>query len=322
MDPTAPPPHQPDPAAAEARVAIVMRTRDRALLLERAVASVCAQDFRDWRLVVVNDGGDAAAVEAVLARHAVVLAGRATVRHHATSLGMETAHNAGINATRSEFIAIHDDDDRWHPAFLARTVGFLDDHRHLPGLEGVATRIVRISERIDGTRISEAEREWFNPWLSRATLAEFCGSNPLLPIGLLYRRRVLDAIGLFRTDLTVLSDWEFYLRLLRRFDLHVIQDGLAFYHVRPEATGADANSVRLRLDELRLHEARLRNQLLREDLDAGRVGLGVLMNLAIPLERVAEQTRVTGLAVERLRRLPVIRWLIQRLGLVKDVPRG
>jgi glycosyltransferase involved in cell wall biosynthesis len=298
-----------------------MRTRDRALLLDRALRSVGAQSFGDWRLVVVNDGGDAAVVDAVVARHTTALAGRVHVRHHPASLGMEAAHNAGINATRSEFIAIHDDDDRWHPDFLARTVGFLDDHRHLPGLEGVATRIVRISERIDGDRVTELGREWFNQWLSRATLAEFCGSNPLLPIGVLYRRRVLDAIGLFRTDLTVLSDWEFYLRLLRRFDLHVIQDGLAFYHVRPDASGADANSVRLRLDELRLHESRLRNQLLREDLDAGRVGLGVLMNLAIPLERVAEQTRVTGLAVERLRKLPVIRGLIRRLGLAQDVPR-
>lgn len=316
------PAHQPDPAAPSARVAIVMRTRDRALFLDRAVASVCAQSFRDWHLVVVDDGGDAAAVDAVLARHAAALAGRASVRHLPTSLGMERAHNAGINATHSEFIAIHDDDDRWHPAFLARTVGFLDDHRDLPGLEGVAVRIVRVTERVEGGRITELERDWFNQWLSRATLAEFCGSNPLLPIGVLYRRRVLDTIGLFRTDLAVLSDWEFYLRLLRRFDLHVIQDGLAFYHVRPDATGADANSVRVRLDELRLHEARLRNQLLREDLDAGRVGLGVLMNLAIPLERVAEQTRVTGLAVDRLRKLPVIRGLVRRLGLVKDVPRG
>jgi glycosyltransferase involved in cell wall biosynthesis len=303
-------------------VAIVMRTRNRPLLLKRAITSVCAQSFRDWRLVVVNDGGDAAAVEALLRTHAGDLAGRATVLHHAAALGMEAAHNAGINATRSEFVAIHDDDDRWHADFLAKTVGFLDAQRQVPGLDGVAVRILTISERIEGDSITETGRGWFNLWLSRVTLFELCGSNPLLPIGLLYRRRVLDTIGLFRTDLKVLCDWEFYLRFLRHSDLHVLQEGLAYYHVRPETSGPYANSVLTSSEDLSLHEARLRNQLLREDLDAGRLGLGVLVNLAVPINRVVENTRGQALALERLMKLPLVRGLARRLGLVKGLPPG
>ena len=303
-------------------MAIVMRTRDRPLLLARAITSVCAQTFRDWRLVVINDGGDAAAVEALLRRQAAALAGRASVRHHAEALGMEAAHNAGINATRSEFIAVHDDDDSWHADFLVKTVAFLDAQSQVPHLAGVAVRIIKISERISGDRITETGRSWFNLWLSRVTLFELCGSNPLLPIGLLYRRSVLNRLGLFRCDLKVLCDWEFYLRFLRHFDLHVLQEGLAYYHVRPESVGADANSVLVRDQDLRLHEARLRNQLLREDLDAGRLGLGVLVNLAVPLQRVVENTQVPALALDRLLKLPLLRSLAKYLGLVKGVPLG
>jgi len=39
-----------------ARVAVVTRTKNRAILLERAIHSVLKQKFHDWTHVIVNDG--------------------------------------------------------------------------------------------------------------------------------------------------------------------------------------------------------------------------------------------------------------------------
>ena len=46
-------------------VAVITRTRNRALLLRRAARSVERQTFRDFSWVVVNDGGDGEEVKPV-----------------------------------------------------------------------------------------------------------------------------------------------------------------------------------------------------------------------------------------------------------------
>jgi len=106
-------------------VAIVLRTRDRPVLLRRALADVCAQAFPGWRLVVVNDGGDPAEVEKLLAEQPG-LGERVTVVHNEVPRGRAVAWNLGLAGADSEYVAVHDDDDTWHPAFLARTVAHLD----------------------------------------------------------------------------------------------------------------------------------------------------------------------------------------------------
>ena len=40
------------------KVAIITRTKNRCLLLRRAIESVLAQSFADWTHVIVNDGGN------------------------------------------------------------------------------------------------------------------------------------------------------------------------------------------------------------------------------------------------------------------------
>lgn len=41
------------------RVSVIMRTKDRDVLLRRALSDVARQTFTDWGLVIVNDGGAA-----------------------------------------------------------------------------------------------------------------------------------------------------------------------------------------------------------------------------------------------------------------------
>ncbi len=76
------------------RVAIITRTKDRPILLRRAIRGVLDQTFRDWVLVIVNDGGSPEGVELVVDEMADELNGRALVLHHPIPLGMQTAANS------------------------------------------------------------------------------------------------------------------------------------------------------------------------------------------------------------------------------------
>ena len=255
-------------------VAIVMRTKDRPILLERAVADVCAQSYMDWRLVVVNDGGDPAEVDRILAAHEGVT-DRLTVLHHEHSRGMEAASNLAIKASDSRYISIHDDDDTWHPLFLERAVAFLDT----TDAAAVAVRTEIVWEEIEGGRILEKERESLFPELHSFTLFKTIRINRTVPISLLYRRAVHDEVGLYREDLPVVGDWEFNLRLgMSGHELGFIDgEPLAFWHRRRSGEGPLANSVLDRLDEHREMDLMLREEALRDHVR--RHGLGGLLYL-------------------------------------------
>jgi glycosyltransferase involved in cell wall biosynthesis len=250
-------------------VAVIMRTRDRPVLLARALADVCAQTFPDWHLVVVDDGGDAAEVDRLIKECPGVI-GRVTVLHNEVSRGMEAASNQGVGAVDAEFVAVHDDDDTWHPAFLERTVAHLRE----TGDVAVAVRTEIVRERVDGDVVEEVGREVFEPDVHSFSLFDLLRANRVVPISLLYRRSVHDEIGPFREDLPVVGDWEFNLRLAQsgRTVGFLDHEPLAFWHHREEAEGSEANSVLERADEHRDHDLEVRDAALRDYVREHGVG--------------------------------------------------
>jgi glycosyltransferase involved in cell wall biosynthesis/predicted HAD superfamily hydrolase len=265
-----------------ARVAVITRTKDRPLLLRRAIRSVLDQTFRDWLLVIVNDGGSPESVELVLDEVAEELAGRLLVLHHPVSLGMQTASNAGISKCDSDFIVIHDDDDTWEPTFLARTVSYLDDHAWNSKLGGVVTWSQIIIEKLDENgEITVHDRLIFNDKLYGISLLDLAVENRFPPISFLFRRAAMDAVGPFNDQHSVLGDWEFELRLLRRFDIDVIAEPLANYHHRAKTTaGIYGNSVHAQRDLHRSTRVALINDAVRGQMD-GDGGLPLAYILAL-----------------------------------------
>ena len=258
------------------RVAVITRTKNRPLLLDRARLSVTGQSLTDLVWIIVNDGGDRDHVEAI-ATAARSAGTEVQVVHHDVSRGMEAATNAGLAAAPSDYVTIHDDDDSWDRDFLRETVGFLDS---APGYGGVTTRFRKIQERMGQEEVEILRRLDAEGPRGAVHIADMVLSNPFPPIAFLYRRRVLDAIGPYREDFPVLGDWEFNLRFIREADIACLDACLANYHHRVGgATGANGNSVTdAGLAHLR-QDAVFRNALLREDLAAGRPGIGVLLTL-------------------------------------------
>jgi glycosyltransferase involved in cell wall biosynthesis len=267
------------------RVVVVTRTKDRSVLLSRALDSVLAQTFTDWMHVIVNDGGERAPVEELVAARRSRYGERVKVVHHETSRGMEAASNAGLKAADGELAVIHDDDDSWSPEFLQACVEWLDAHRE-SNVAGVITHSVRVDEDIEGDEIVRAQRSPYNATMPAVTLWRMAASNSFPPISFLFRRAILDEVGWFREDLPVLGDWDFHLRVLTRFEIGLIPRELANYHFRRDATSAYSNTVTGAVDRHHHFDALLRNELLRKDLAAGRFGLGVLVNLAKQLDEL------------------------------------
>lgn len=274
---------------ASARVAIVTRTRNRPLVLARALASVGRQSFRDWHQYIVNDGGDLATVERLVRTVPSADPDRITIVHCATAVGRPAALNRGIDASQSTYIAVHDDDDSWHPDFLARAIDALHAARDW-NPRGIVTHCDRVRERIAGDQLVEIGREPFNDYMHAVEIFRLAVSNSFPPIAFLYERAAMEAIGKYDERLSVLEDWDFHLRFALQHEIELLPEVLAYYHHRLEepADGAYGNVVSNSEENTRLR-ARLINRYLRDDYASGKLSRAQLLMLSELRESVLWQ---------------------------------
>lgn len=250
-------------------VAVLVRTKDRPRFLRRALANIAEQTFTDYTVCVINDGGDESATRAILQASplAHLLEGDAPRLMLLTTGGgnMEAASNAGLAATDSEFVAIHDDDDLWAPEFLERTVGALRASEALI----CSTRVVERYERETPEGEFEVyEERIFHDGLPGFGLQFLYRTNRTVPIGILYRRRLHELVGFYDESLPVVGDWEFNLRVAAVTEVLLVDEPLAYWSLRPEADGAEANSVQRQAEHARF-DASVRARAIRDDLQSG-----------------------------------------------------
>jgi hypothetical protein len=171
--------------------------------LEAALESVLAQDFRDFELVVVDDGsrdGSAARVAAL---------GDLRVRLHVNerNLGHTPSLNIGLRKCRGEYVARMDADDLCWPGRFAKQVAYLDAHPDV-GILGGAYRVIDGADR-PGSIVEQPADDESIRWLSMT-------KNPFHHPTVVLRRVVLAAAGAqFDERFGANQDYELWDRLLR-----------------------------------------------------------------------------------------------------------
>lgn len=228
------------PALAEAPlVSVVVPTRNRLTMLRDALESVCAQTYRNWEAIVVNDGGeDIAAVLEALPADAAARIGSIRSAH---ARGQAGARNSGVAAVRGDIVAFLDDDDRYKPNHLESLVAGLRGSGAAVGY----TRAEAVWERIvDGKRV-DLKRGPASPWYrySRALLLV----RNCMPIdNWAVRRECFEEYGNFDESLPCAEDWDLLLRFSAHVDFHQIMDMTTEVRVRDDAVDSVSKRNRLR----------------------------------------------------------------------------
>src|SRR3954452_21820308 len=93
------------------RVSVLMLTYNRPQKIGRAIASVCAQTYQDWELLVVQDGSNAETMQTL--REWTARDPRIQHLRRGVIGCIAEASNYGLRQAQGEYIAILDDDDYW-----------------------------------------------------------------------------------------------------------------------------------------------------------------------------------------------------------------
>lgn len=256
------------------KVAIITRTKDRTVLLERAIKSVEAQTFSDYVHVVLNDGGDPKVVDRLVAKHKNA---KRRVIHNKKNVGLVAALNQAIQSVDSQYVAILDDDDTWAPERLEKTIPYLERAKE----KALAVKMDTVIEEVDRDQIRVISQS-LHPESGEGEISLFkqCQKNYLSNAAITYERAVYDELKGYDETLEVAEDWDFGIRLLMKYDVAFLGDEkpLCFYHQRPKQKDNDGNSVHARVWQQEKTINIIRNRFLREDLQRDRLGVGYIMN--------------------------------------------
>ncbi len=197
-----------DNGAKNARVSVVIPTYNRGRVVTEAVDSVLSQEYGDFELIVVDDGSTDDTRE-LLGRYG----GRLTLLSQ-ENRGVSAARNTGIRASRGELIAFLDSDDTWLPGKLTDQVAFFDENP-----EALICQTEEIWVR-NGKRVNPKKKHRklsgmiFEPSLALCLVS---------PSAVMIRRRLLDEVGLFDEELPACEDYDLWLRISRRYPVHLTE---------------------------------------------------------------------------------------------------
>jgi hypothetical protein len=178
-------------------------------------------------------------------------------------------------------VAIHDDDDSWHPRYLESCVDFLQKRGPDATCQGVITRITQMYEEVHDNTIVRLYSRPYMP-VEEIGLTTIIKENVIAPIAFLFRRKVLDKLGMFNPDFSVLGDWDFNLRFLSYYEIGIIKRYLANYHWRLNPQDSTTgNTVTLGIAEHREQLRRLRNYYLQAEAMRQYPNIGLLLYLEL-----------------------------------------
>ena len=284
-------------------VSVIIPAYNRAATLPRAIASVRAQDFSDWELILVDDGSRDASAEAALACGDP----RVRVIRHAVNRGAPAARNTGIKEAAGRLIAFLDSDDEWLPGKLGPQVAALEAAPARLGALCTGFVLHRVASGGRFERIPTANGTWF------ATLLDGCTVSP--GSTLLARRSCFETVGLFAEDLPRFEDWDWLLTLIEQYDFDCLPiigalvhlDGFPSHGKVREAADRLWHRQHQRVTRLGGKAARrwLRASLELECAVAARrtnaPGAAILAGLTAALWSPARVSRMLGRGWQRLR---------------------
>ncbi len=190
----------------ESLVSVIIPTYNREKLLPRAINSVLKQTYQQIELIIVDDGSIDNTEDVVKE----FSDSRINYIRFKENRGQPTVLNEGIKASCGKYIVFLDDDDELLPSMLKTGINAL---RNTPNKIGFAVGLGMI---IRNGKISlfNTEKYTKNVNILKAQL-QFCA---LSLAGTIIKRTCFQKVGYLNEDLILGNDWEFMLRLIKKFD--------------------------------------------------------------------------------------------------------
>lgn len=253
------------------KVSVIIPTHNRAILVDRAINSVLAQTYRDFELIIVDDGSTDNTEKVVKSFKDT----RIRFFRHEHNEGAPAARNTGIKMARGEYVTFLDSDDEYAPEKLQEQVSLFKTNSDAK-LGVVVTGLMRIN---DFPKNSGVKTEiLLSPCPSGYIYDVFFllgGKYPTEIASMMVKREYLLKEGMFDEELSASQFWDMGARLAKKYEFHTIEKPLYIVHEDAETRIWNKNNRIKAIDHILVKYAQ---ELTRRPKTAARLQLilGVL----------------------------------------------
>ena len=200
---------------------IVLPTYNRASLLPRGIGSVIKQAFKDWEMIIVDDGSMDNTKDVVASFNDA----RITYVYQENA-ERSVARNMGISHSSGEWICFLDSDDEYQPDHLQELAEFIEFHKPLPGV--IATGLITQQGK------STHQKDFLN---LQKNVFEEIGSKFLIPTQVCVHRSVLEKEQ-FDVRFRLWEDTHLWLRIAAQYPVYQMEKYTAIQHIHEHGTVA------------------------------------------------------------------------------------
>jgi len=202
------------------KISIITPTLNQAMFIERTIRSVFDQRYPDLEFIII-DGGSKDETLDILKQYE----GRLTWISEKDK-GQTDAINKGLRMSTGDIIAYLNSDDVYEPGALARVAEYFTAHPETMWLTGKC-RIIDEQDREVRGMITRYKNFLLRHYSYKVLLV----TNPVSQPATFWRRAVIDEFGLFDVSEHLVMDYEYWLRIGRKYPPTVLNDYLASFRV-------------------------------------------------------------------------------------------
>lgn len=204
------------------KVSVMILTYERPDLLQKAVLSVAAQTFKDYEIVIGNNGSKDNTGEVIEQMKAKGL----PIKHlfHSPEVSITENRQRVLKASNGEYVAPLDDDDIWSDADkLKKQAAFMDSHPDVVLLGGGIRRVDDNGNKIDIKFRPQTDAQIRNGMLLQ---------NNFFTSTVIFRKAAADKVGGFMfLDNDYAEDYYFWLRMGQAGKLHNLREVFTNYRI-------------------------------------------------------------------------------------------
>ena len=247
-------------------VSVVIPTYNRADYLHEAITSVLSQSYRDFEIIVVDDGSTddtRRVLEHFIAEGSIQYI-------YQTNAGGGNARDTGIQAAQGKYIALLDSDDLFLPNKLEKQIAFLEEYNEAGMVHSGFSKFDNTGKDL-GYRDSSRFSGWIYPNLLLEWSVLIASSTVVMPSS------VLQKIGRF-DDSTWAADLDMWRRIARRYLILTVPENLAKIRVHAGGMSSDKTGIAARFlkyfDKAFLEDPTLSNNFRRRALSKMHANVG------------------------------------------------
>ena len=195
------------------KISVIIPTYNRKHTLKRAIQSVHLQSLPPFEIIVVDDGSNDGTKEWVRQKYP-------NVKYiYQENSGVSSARNKGIKIARGDWIALLDSDDEWLPNKLNKQIDKIKSNLDVKILHSNEIWIR------NGLRVNQMKKhKKQGGYIFERCLSLCCIS----PSSVLFKKNILDKVGLFDESLPVCEDYDMWLKICSSEEVLFTQDKLTY----------------------------------------------------------------------------------------------